>query len=806
MLVKKSVGFEFKVVVILITVLTLVTITGVFAYFRFTKIVNSVSEASRTDLRLVTSKSLMNSLRDAENSAKSYSLTDDTQYLERFFEAASLSYDRLDSLEALSVNRDTTHLSLHNLDSLVIGKLAILNELLIMQDKFRVEAALEKVTDKIESSKISVTVEEDSETKRKRKFLDVFKSKKKKEEEEAAAASNKEHVVELDELNKEIARVQREEKTIEMSLKEQELGLLSKDKNFTKSLVQLLDDFERSELEQIEDVAKQAKEDVEKTNLFIALFCILAGILLVFISYLIVNFVRRNNQYKKALRIASDEANNLAKTKENFLANMSHEIRTPMNAVVGFAEQLSQTNLSDNQKDQVSMIQKSAHHLIYIINDVLDFTKLQNGKLRLEKIPFNPIEIAQEIESYEKLRAEQKGVRLKLKIENELPNYLLGDPFRLRQVLLNLVSNAIKFTDKGSVELIISWDEASNVLIAHIKDTGIGMSEEFIEKMFQDFEQAEESTTRNYGGTGLGLSISKMIIELHNGAISVSSELGKGTDIKVVVPYKLANQKDIESIKSNHKSNFDQLAGIQVLVVDDEAYNRKLIATILDKYQIKYKLVNDGEEAVNETVRGSFDAILMDARMPNKDGIEATKEIRLYEAQKKLKEVPIIVLSAAVTTKDQEEFETIGMNAFLPKPFKEKDLLQTLFNCIKDKKIINQMNEQESVSFESLRALSGDDISFYKDMLETFIKSTAEGIKNIEIAAQNNDFEMVADQAHKISSPCKHLGATQLYMYLKELEEICREGKINPSGTIKKVKRESDIVLLKVKNELETIV
>lgn len=804
-------NFEFKVIVILMIVFVMVLFTGVVTYNRFSMIVNRISEASRPDARLVAAHSLENDLTLLGNYAKTYSLTGDTLYLERFFSTAAEIDLQTDVLDKMN-QKSTDDLDMVELDSLIGEKFSILNELLFSQDQFRVQEALTKVVSTIEEStkgkneNKSIVAEETIDEKPKRKLLGWIRRNKKVEDEAIEEVVPDNALVEVKNVNKEIKQIQSDEMKIEKHLKDSELQLITQDNRLSKEITAFLDKFEDSEQDKIQEAAAIAKVEASKTNSQIAVFCVLVGLLLIFIVYLILKYVNRNNLYKIALKKSKEESESLAHTRERFMANMSHEIRTPMNAIAGFADQLDQTQLTGQQKEYVNMIQKSSEHLIYLINDVLDFSKLQNGKLKLDKTGFKIRDVANEVTAFGKQLAHEKNIEVRCKVDDLVPEVLIGDAFRLRQILLNLLSNAIKFTAQGSVELFIEVE--AERLKFRVVDTGIGMNQETIKRVFLEFEQASAGTAKNHGGTGLGLSISKMLVEMMDGSLILESDEGKGTVAIVEVPMEVGIQADIiersiESVPLSIKN---------VLIVDDEEFNRKLLIAILDRHNVAYKTANNGQEAVECVQNNNFDLVLMDARMPILNGTEATKLIRKLDDEQK-RNVKIITLTAAISQKEWHEFKDAGMNGYVAKPYKEIDLLVEIErvcssnlsnvpefakNELATKKVLNK------VDFNIMRKISGGENAFYIDMLETFNHSTAEGIKIIQIGHSNDDWEMVANEAHKISSPCKHLGADDLYFMLKRIENITRSRKGTKliKDALKSLQNEVNLVIAEINIEL----
>lgn len=384
-------------------------------------------------------------------------------------------------------------------------------------------------------------------------------------------------------------------------------------------------------------------------------------------------------QLQEAKR-AADEAN---RAKSDFLAIMSHEIRTPLNAVMGFANLLAETRLDDSQRGYLKTITSEGARLKSLINDILDLTKMEKGHLALERLPFAPAEIAHDVLRLFSARARERNVELRLEAHLAGPLMVAGDPLRFRQILVNLVDNAIKFTPAGTVTLFLSWDapidaHAHGLLRIRIIDTGIGIAAEKLKDLFHMFTQADSSTTRRFGGTGLGLAICQRLVHLMAGEISVQSSAGSGSVFAVTLPLlPVATETGARFEKPEAELNLGHRP--RILVVDDMETNRFLMEVFLRRNGFEPELAAGGEEAVRLATTTHYDAILMDLQMPEVDGYTATQRIRATQAAHL--QTPIIALTASITRGTREKCLAAGMNDHLTKPldlFKFKGLLQRL--------------------------------------------------------------------------------------------------------------------------------
>jgi len=389
-----------------------------------------------------------------------------------------------------------------------------------------------------------------------------------------------------------------------------------------------------------------------------------------------------NNQKLRLILEESLEHKNQAQVasiaKSSFLANMSHEIRTPMNAILGFIDILFEEETAKQKCTKLKIIKDAGNSLLTIINDILDLSKIESGKLLLEKIMFNsrePFTLATEL-FYEE--AQEKNIKLQLNIDEKLPLKAYGDITKIKQVYSNFLSNAIKFSHQDSkIEINITFDEKDAKLICSVKDYGIGIAPENIDKVFSAFEQEDSTTTRKFGGTGLGLSISKRLIDAMGGSVDVQSKLGEGSTFSFAIDVFSSSVCNIDLDDNTQETADGDLSG-KILLVEDNKSNQMLMAILLGELGLDIVNANDGLEAVSTFERESFSLILMDENMPNMNGIEATKKIREIESENKLIKTPIIAVTASAFKEDKERFLSAGMDDYIAKPIDRDELERVL--------------------------------------------------------------------------------------------------------------------------------
>lgn len=387
--------------------------------------------------------------------------------------------------------------------------------------------------------------------------------------------------------------------------------------------------------------------------------------------------ITERHQMEEALRLAKDDAEAATKAKSEFLSVMSHEIRTPLNAVIGTSSLLLDSDMSEEKKQQMQMIKRSGEHLLYLINDILDFNKLDSGSIELEDRAFSLQEQIDTVVSILAPEARIKAVHFSQQIAPDTVNFMWGDEARLRQVLLNLIGNSIKFTEQGSVTLKVSPSQTqTDASRFEIIDTGIGIDKKNIAKLFSEFMQADTSTTRKYGGTGLGLAICKKLVEAMKGRIGVDSELGKGSCFWFEIPTPRAMEHEVKA--ENLEQDFDEQQPLTILVAEDSLSNQMLIRAVLAKLGHQAVLANNGKEAVMQLAASDFDLVLMDMQMPELDGLEATRMIR-SQADKQKSSIPIIALTANALAGDRARVLDAGMNDYLTKPIDVHALKRALW-------------------------------------------------------------------------------------------------------------------------------
>jgi len=508
---------------------------------------------------------------------------------------------------------------------------------------------------------------------------------------------------------------------------------------------------------------------------------------------------------EQELEQAIVSAESAAKAKELFLANMSHEIRTPLNVITGMVRELGKEHLNDKQRSYVKHSETAADHLLTIINNILDMSKIESGEFELDNTDFSVSAVVSNVRSILFSKAREKNLELRIDLSADIKKALLGDAGRLRQILINLLGNSIKFTDKGSVNLdvdVVKTDLKFQRLRFTVSDSGIGMSQDFMKRLFDKFTQEDGATNRRFEGTGLGMSITKELIQLMGGEIEVSSVKGEGTKISFDVQLPVGDPTKL--VNNSKVVDKDTFIGMKILLVEDNEMNRFIAIQSLKHLGCEITEAENGLEAIEKIQQIDFDLILMDIQMPLMDGVEATKQIRCkYNA-----DIPIIALTANAFKHDIDLYLSVGMNNYLIKPYKENELLDKVgMYAPKAKHLICTIENINSnvtlFDLSQLRELGGGDEEFVRKMLTAFKQLAIQSITQFEDAFENNDIVAIRRIAHKIKPSVANLQIKSVLDKIAVLEKFDLD--VNSSCGLKTLVDDTVKIFRRVVEDIELV-
>jgi signal transduction histidine kinase/CheY-like chemotaxis protein/HPt (histidine-containing phosphotransfer) domain-containing protein len=483
----------------------------------------------------------------------------------------------------------------------------------------------------------------------------------------------------------------------------------------------------------------------------------------------------RIRQRTEALEQATHKALTASYAKSEFLANISHELRTPMNGLLGMVDIVLESRLSPDQREQLETARRCAYSLLALLNDILDLSKIEAGKMILEKIPFDLRSVVLDCVKAQTANASSRGISLVAKVDETIPVQVIGDPLRLRQIVANLVSNAVKFTDRGSVRVLVEQADRGGTPAMRIDvvDTGTGIAQDKLAAIFEKFTQADGSVSRKYGGTGLGLAITRRLVDIHGGEITVKSELGRGSTFTVLLPLEIVTHPEHLEPAHAQPAAFSNSTTIteqrRILVVEDNLVNQKVVTAVLKKKNLRIEIAGDGRQALdllNAEGDDPFSLVLMDVQMPVLDGLEATRLIRNDGRWERL---PIIAMTAHAMNGDRERCLQAGMNDYLSKPVQPAHLLATVDRYLREE------TKRSSVETDT-SALAPADPELVNDALAVFLQLAPERMERLEIATRSGDAGVIAQEARKIAVAADRVQAPALRACARIIESAAAEG------------------------------
>ena len=499
---------------------------------------------------------------------------------------------------------------------------------------------------------------------------------------------------------------------------------------------------------------------------------------------LISQNVTKDKILEEKLIKSKEEAQRANKAKSIFLANMSHEIRTPLNSIIGFTDQLKKTNLDEQQQKFISLINNSSEHLLYLVNEIVFLFKLGMDKVYIEKTSFSIKEILNELSDVYTKQAAEKNLKFEIITDKTLPRFVKGDPFRLRQILMNLLVNALKYTEKGQIKLSTKVARKTKKvveLVFEVSDTGIGIEEKDLPYIFDVFEQGNKRTEKIRGGAGLGLGICKKLVTLFKGNITVTSKKNEGSTFRVNIPLELSEAKPRKEKEKSYDLDASLLRDKKILLADDDKHNRMLSELVLKGWHTDFIMVEDGAEAIDALKNKQFDLVLLDIHMPRKNGVDVVKKIRATKGLNT--ETPFIALTANALKTDINSYLKVGFNDYAIKPFNELELYNKICNILqiennnKQSPAINEAAVQkpatsDSFNVQDLEKTAAGDTEFFNSMIDNFTENAEALLKEFKKGLENKDWETIGERAHKAIPSFKFFKLAGVANALSKIEDL----------------------------------
>ncbi len=565
-----------------------------------------------------------------------------------------------------------------------------------------------------------------------------------------------------------------------------ESKLLQSDRQLLEQIREIVTSLEVEEMSIYSKDLSQSSGVLRKASIGAVLLAVVSILVMFFFLFLIFRDIAISRQYQQALLLAKQNAEDLTRAKEQFLANMSHEIRTPLSSIIGFTELLLKKPLETTQKHYVTIIEIASAHLLGLVNDILDLSKIEAGKLSLEKVQFNLATLVNEVGQSLIIKIQEKGIELIVEIPSYVDQDVVGDPFRIRQILLNILGNAIKFTEKGHIKMTVDLRLLQEKYRAEIKisDTGIGIPIEKQKEIFEEFSQADSGITRKYGGTGLGLSIARKLAEMHGGKISMESIPDKGSTFIIRVLFEKPSLKLINKsvITLNEKRIspsylFEELKKYRILVIEDDEITALLLSMLFKNAGINGDIVKTGYDALQLIENKLYNIIFTDIQMPEMSGIVLLNAIRNHKKDS-VRNLPVVALTANILAKNSLLEQ--GFNAFLSKPFKDSEFYYSIYSVInngkedvclqKGNKI--EMPKSSSYSFDDVLQFSGNDEQALILIVKAFIENSEKTIQEIRIFVEKQDIEGISARAHRLLPSFRQFHFHEVIMDMEKLERF----------------------------------
>ena len=772
-------AITFKVIIGYIILASLATVSG-FLIFREIKTFTSLQKEDITDRsKIIRAGSLIADIYENESLARAaIQLKSSEKFDEYVFENEQLIL-KIDSLRSL-INSDSQQHILDSIKVYVNQKFENITELKELKTRDNADESINKAINKLTSidshlGKVSINDlvknPDDLDKKTRSNFEEYVKILNKYNPRDSIKETDQVEIDSLLSISKSMLKdVQVKSNNQRVFLQKKEGKLIENDLIIFRKLQQLLSALERDIVDYSSVINKQRELTINRSKNIILASAAISFIVIIIFSIIILNEFRKTQRYRKQLEEANETTSSLLKSREQLISMVSHDLRTPLSTITGFSELLQQSVLDKKDKNYIEHISSASNYMGKLVDDLLEFSKLENGNITIESIPFNLENHIEEIVQQVKNSVKNKPVEFVLEHDISIENLIITDPFRLKQVLFNLVINAYKFTNEGSITISSLLKE--DVLEIKVKDTGVGINDNQKEHIFKEFAQADNNQNSNDKGFGLGLTISKKLVEILGGDLTLESELNKGSTFTLKIPVK-RSKKALNTNNTSTEVLVKPIFNLKAIVVEDDASMQQFIHDVLKQYGIQAYVFGNAKNALDEIKQIDFDFVLTDIQLPKMNGIQF---MEIIKTDASYKNQPIIAMTgrAKMSTKD---YLNIGFSEVIIKPFnsiKIQHVLESFFSSegtyIKEILITETSREPVGFSIVSLSTFFNNDTDAVKGILKTFLEDTNNNYQLLIVAKNTNDIETINSLSHKMLTMFKQLSVSAVIPFLESFE------------------------------------
>ncbi|WP_026836628.1 hybrid sensor histidine kinase/response regulator [Gillisia sp. JM1] len=771
---KRSITFK-----VIIGYLMVAAVAAMAVWFTYEQVVkfSSINQSNNiNNQQLVLVSEIATALYETESTGRQFIQTGDTTDLNRYsgqIDGIQESINVLKTTYADSVMK----IELDSISNLLSRKSQNLEELLKLRSRDRNTSFYTEVIQELE--KVDESFKDNDYDKRfanlephqRRVLIRLLEFSKEENQEQLSSISADSLVTSV---KKVLNELERENQKFRAIINKKENELLDNDIILNDQLRNLLASVEQEERATTFNRAKRSQKMLNEISRILLFVGITSVLIVLFFLFLIIRDVSRSQRYRIQLEEAKAFTESLMIRREQFMATITHDLRSPLNTVLGYTELIGKTPLNNKQEHYLGHLRKSSEFILHLVNDLLDLSKLEAGKMQIEKLPFNAKKLLEETFYNIIPEDDPKNLELIVEAEENADVNVLSDPFRIKQILSNLINNSYKFTEKGSLTISVSLEkqiEDSYILTYKIKDTGLGISKDKQKEIFEEFSQEHRQIEKKYGGTGLGLAISKRITKLLKGELSLESDPGIGSEFTVRIPV-IKLKDSLEIITESPISN-THLYGKNILAVDDESSQLALSRELIKSIGMHCDIAQDGKEALEKLGRKKYDLVLTDIQMPSMDGFELLNAI---QSKKKLKHIPVIAASGR-TTLSSSDYLDAGFSGNLLKPYKPQELLQKIGDVLNleletNSEIKIQTRESsEEFSLKEILLFAGDDKDALNTILKVFVDASRKNLAAINKAIINKNKSKITAIAHKMLPMYKQLNTRNIVFQLQQLEK-----------------------------------